>query len=53
MKISWNLILRPDLQEKLNIRLREVQKPLLWYFIWVIPILSILMLIRHFKEKRY
>ena len=38
MKIPWTLILRPDLQETLNIRLREVQKPLLWYIIWVVPL---------------
>ena len=53
MKIPYNLILRPDLQERLNIRLREAQKPLLWFLIWVIPLFNILLWIGNIKGKLF
>ena len=53
MKIPYNLILRPDLQERLNIRLRVAQKPLLCLMILVAPLLNILLWIGNIYGKLY
>ena len=53
MKIPWNLILRPDIQEKLNIRLRVFQKPFLWFIACVMPLLTIVMIMGNIHNKRY
>ena len=53
MKIPWNMILRSELQEILNRRLRVFQKPFLWFIIWVAPLLNVLMWIDNIKKKRY